>query len=54
MERQDLFRDTLGEVHEDEVTLVVEVVLTALIYDPDKIVLGRFRIQDDPIHFAED
>ena len=52
MERQDLFRDSLGEVHEDEMTLVVEVVLATLIYDPDQIVLGRFRIRDDPIHFA--
>ena len=44
MERQDLFRDSLEEVHEDEVTLVVEVVLAALIYDPDQIVPGRSRI----------
>jgi hypothetical protein len=43
-----------GQAHEDEVTLVEEVVLATLIYHPDQIVLGRFRIREDPIHFAED
>jgi hypothetical protein len=46
-ERQDLLRDSPGKIHEDEVTLMVEVILATLIDDPDQIVLGPFRIRDD-------
>ena len=42
------------EINEEKITLVVQVILAAFVNDTHKIILGGFRVRDNPIDLTWD
>ena len=54
MKGEDLLSNSAGKIHENEMCPVVQIVLAALVYDADQIVLGGLWIRENSIDLAED
>ena len=50
--RSNPLRNGSWKIDKDEMSLVIEIILAALVHDPHEIVLSSSRIQDDSIHLA--